>query len=432
MVFGSILPWSKAHHERNWFVYRLRGDRLRIEGDLLRSQQLYESALHEANWLKSKEKEEASKKDILSISQLRQKRMQAAVQTSPRSADSDEEEDTLNVQTNPREITFEWDSFQIVRSRLSRRSSRKTKHSIFSLLLTRENFKAGKDPVRNNELGDCNMMIGHFADAELIFKRAQEESEVQGEGDSLILATLDRIAFSQWAQQQFQQALDTSSKALSVSQKYAPEKYTQILKLHRVEILLQCGQYEEGEKLCLQVLEKPQDLSAENSWYPYMLLGQCQSAERKFDAAVKSLNTALKIVDKHAPPYDMKVHRVCLALGEAYALSNQEAQAKKIYERAFDVYVQNGGTRTKNLDSLVGRQGHQYSSLNKYEIAGFCYKWSAQLREKEYGKNNYKGGLMLRNYAMALDRIGQNELASEYRARGKSMQEGQPDDSSKE
>lgn len=424
-MFGSILPWSQAHHERNWFVYRLRGNRSRIEGDLLRSQQFYESALREADCLKSKEKTQAIKNDLLELSKLRQRRLQAAAQPERQNVESDDE-DSLDVKTNPREITFEWDSYQNVRSRLSARNSKKTKNSIFSILLTKENSAAGSDPIRLNELGDCNMMIGHFAEAQGIFARALEANleGSEGDSDSLLLATLDRLSFSQWALQQFEAALSTSAKALALSQKYAPEKYTEILKLHRVQILLQCDRFDEGEKLCLEVAKNPHDLKIESNWYPLLLLGQCQTAKRKYGSAIESLEASLKNLEKNAPPYDMKVHRVCLALGEAYALSKNEEQAKKVYARAIDVYCRNGGTRRTNLDTLMARQGHAYSSINKYDIAAFCYKWAAQLREEIYGKEHYKVGVMLNNYAMALDHVGETAQANAVRARAQTMQGG--------
>jgi tetratricopeptide (TPR) repeat protein len=424
VVFGSILPWSTAHHERNWFVYKLRGDRMRIEGDLLRSQQFYEAALHEAESLNSKEKKEDSKNDLSEISRLRQKRLQAAAQPVQRSINADEDEDSLDVRTNPREIAFEWENFQVVRSRLTHHHTKKSKNAIFAILLAKENSNAGSDPVRLNELGDCNMMIGHFNEAETIFRRAQSASEGQNEPDSLLLATLDRLALSQWAQEKFAAALETSSKALDLSQKYAPEKYSAILELHRVQIYLENNRFEDGEKLCLGVIKNSHDISKENSWYPLLLLGQCQLAQRKSDPAIQSLNAALMILEKYAPAYDMRVHRVCLALGEAYVFSKQEEPAKKMYARAIDVYCRNGSTSRTNLDTLIARQGHVYCASNKYDIAAFCYKWAANLREAEFGKTHYKVAVMLRNYAVALDQMGEHAKATELRAKAQTMKDG--------
>lgn len=426
VVYGSILPWSTAHHERNWFVYKLRGDRMRIEGDYLRSQQYYESALREAGLLKSKEKNAASKTDLADLSLLRQKRIQLATQAPSRSAiandaTEDDDESSLDIKTNPSEITYEWESFLEIKERISRHNKKKSGNSIYSILLTKENSSAGRDPLRLNEVGDCNMIIGHFADAERLFRQALESSE---EIDSLLLASMDRLAQSQWAQEQFKQALDTSTKALTLSQKYAPEKYSQILKLHRAQILLQLDRFDEGEKLCHEVLKNKDDISGENSWYPLFLLGRCQLGQHKYGEAIETLSESLKILEKSAPQFDMRINRVCLALGEVYALSKNRPEAKKFFSRAIDIYCRNGGSHRTNLDTLVARQGHQYSAINKYDVAAFCYTWAAELREVEYGKNHYKTSVMMFHYANALDHLGEHKEASAIRARAQTMNEG--------
>ncbi len=424
VICGSILPWSVAHHERNWFVYRLRGDRLRIEGDLLRSQQFYDSALHEAEFLRSKEKMAASRADLEEVAKLRQKRMQSATALKKKDPESAEEEDALEVKTDPREIPFEWDSYANVRSRLASRNAKRTRQSIFTILLTKENSNAGQDPIRLNEIGDCNMMIGHFSDAEDIFRRSCNASEGQSEDVGIFLAGLDRLAQCQWARQEFAAALDTSEKAVSLSRQSAPKKYTQYLNLHRAQILLQCDRFAESEKLCLDVLKDPNDIGMENRWYPLLLLGQSRIGKHAYAEAIEPLSTSLSILDTGGDPFDIKVNRVCMALAEARAMSNQPEQAKKLYTRAIDVYWRNGGSRNNNLDTMAARYGHQYCAVNRYDIAAFCYKWAAELRQEKFGKNNYKVGVQLNNYAMALDHIGQHKMAEEARLKAQSMKEG--------
>ncbi len=394
---------------------------MRVEGDFLRSQQFYESALQEANYLKSEARQKSSKNDLAELSRLRQQRLQAAVKPPQISGNADEDESTLDVKTDPREVAFEWQSYLDVRNRFTRHNTKKSGTSIFSILLAKENGSAGKDPIRLNEVGDCNMMIGHFANAERLFRQALESSE---EADSLLLASLDRLAQSQWAQGQLSQALDTSSKALSLSQKYAPEKYSAILKLHRVQILLECDKFEEGEKLCHEVIENKNAITAENSWYPLLLLGQCQLEQQKYDKALENLKTSLRILEKNAPPYDMKVNRVCLALGETYALTNRKQEGKEMFSRAIDIFCRNGGSHRTNLDTLAARQGHQYSSVNKYDVAEFCYRWAQELREAEYGKNHYKTAVMLFHQANAWDHMGDHSRATAIRTRAKSMTDG--------
>lgn len=425
MVFGSILPWSKAHHERNWFVYTLRGDRLRIEGDYARSRQFYEAALLEAETLHSLEKKNKSRNDLIDLQQLSTRKIisvngKPADTTVKKSSGNSHVEETSR---NPREVLFDWESFETIRDRHVHHSSKRTdtSDSMYSVMLTKEKTGRNNDAASFIELGDCNMVIGHFAEAESLYRRAQKA----GESKDIILkvAAIDRIAESQWAQEQFAQALESSKDAISLAEKSGLNTTISPLKLHQAQILMQQDEFDEAEKLCRTVL-KEKTISAANQWYPLLLQGECETRLHHFAKAIETLKSSMKIIERNYSAQDLRLKRICMSLAEAYVLSGQEEKAKPLILKAIKIFRSDFSSRRSDDDTMVARQGHLYNTVYRYDMAAFCYKWTGEMRAKKFGSNHFKVGVMLSRQALALEQLGDYVRAKALRKEAQKKTEG--------
>ena len=202
-----------------------------------------------------------------------------------------------------------------------------------------------------NEEGERLFNVGKLDDAVRYFQGAARAAEGKRITDQAYLQSLDGLA-----------------KSLAAGQNYAQAEhyYRRLLKL------------------------KDEQLGAEHidtASTAFMLAGVCSKREM-YDKAEPLYQRVLKTLENQQPTNDLNVAMVCNCLADAYISQGKYIDAEGPLKRSLTIYGREYGEDHENVISLSHELANVYCKQRKFDEATAIFRHTVAVLEKKYGKGH--------------------------------------------